>query len=56
MRARQGARGFVAGRVLWRTQPKQNASATQYCEVYTALSNKKGVHLGHLLLLRLLSL
>lgn len=38
MRARQGAHGFVAGSVLRRTRPKQNASATKYCEVYKSFS------------------
>lgn len=39
MRARQGARGFVAGRVHGSTQPKQNANATKYCDVYAYFKN-----------------
>ena len=35
MQAVLGARGFVAGRVQDRTQPKQNASATTKCAAYT---------------------
>ena len=34
MRARQGECGFVAGSVLRRTRPKQNASSTLYCDAY----------------------